>query len=104
MKTYLQWNQSVLAKIYSVLDCLFFEIPEVNFAAIFEVADLFQIKAGHECIGCSPFAGHHDVMTGLIPEVIVELHATQIIFPSADDFEILVQVQKATGRIAFRIT
>jgi len=42
-------------------------------------------------------------VTGLIPEIVVELHAAKIVFPTPDDLKIFVQMQKAAGRVALGV-
>ena len=75
----------------------------MDLAAVFEVADLFQIKARHEGVGRGPFAGHHDVVARLVPEIIIELHAAQVVLPAPDNLEVLIDVQEAAGRFALGV-
>jgi hypothetical protein len=59
------------------------EIPKVHLTAVFEVPNFFQIKAWHKGIGGSPLTGNHDIVTRLIPEIVVKLHAAQTTLPTA---------------------
>ena len=52
---------------------------------------LFEIEAGHEGVGGRPFGRNHDVVAGLIPEVVVEVHAAGIVSPTTHDLKVLVQ-------------
>src|SRR4029078_206147 len=102
MEPDLQRDQTVLAKVETLLWFLFLEIPEMDFAAVFEMADLLKIETRHEVIGRGPFRGDHHIVARLIPEVVAEFDSAHRAFPAADDLEILVEMQIAAGRIALR--
>ena len=103
METDFQRHQSVLAQVHRPLDALPLEIPEVDFAAVLELADLLEVEARHEGVRRRPFGRDHHVVARLVPEVIVEFHAAQVVLPSPDDVEVLVQVQEAAGRVSPRV-
>ena len=100
METDFERHQPVLAQIHGVLDALVLEIPEVDLAAVLELADLLEVEARHEGVRRRPFGRDHHVVARLVPEVVVELHAAQVVLPSPDDVEVLVQVQEAAGRVS----
>ena len=50
-------DQAVLAQIDRLLDALLRKVPEVDFAAVFEVADLLEIEARHEGVRRRPLGG-----------------------------------------------
>ncbi|HKN46107.1 MAG TPA: hypothetical protein VJW23_19515, partial [Propionibacteriaceae bacterium] len=100
METDLQRHQPVLAEVHGLFDALLLEIPEVDLAAVLELADLLEVEARHEGVRRRPFGRNHHVVARLVPEVVVELHGPEIVFPSPDDLEILVQVQEAARRVA----
>lgn len=59
--------------------------------AVLARLDVIQVEPWGNGVRCSPFAADHDVVPGLVPEVVVERHLARIAFPAADDFKILIE-------------
>ena len=72
----------------------------MDLAPVFQVTNLLEVEARHEGVRRRPFARDHDVVARLVPEVIVELHAAQVVLPAPDDLEVFIQMQKAAGSLA----
>ena len=71
---------------------------------IFTIGNIFEIKAGLKSIRCCPFGRNHHIMAWLIPEIIAEIHACCIIFPTPDNIEILIKMQITAGSFTIGIT
>src|SRR5947209_4125005 len=84
---YLERDQSLRAKIDRLRDALFGEIPEVNTVAVLAVCHILEIETVLEGVRRAPFARDHRVLARLVPEIVVELRATQIVLPAAEDVE-----------------
>ena len=54
-------------------------------------------------LGAAHSRRDHHVVARLVPEVVVELHAAEVVLPAPDDLEVLVQVQEAAGCVPARI-
>ena len=103
MESHFQRDQAIFAEIECLLWLLLFKVPEMDLPAVFQMAHLFEVKAGHEGIGRSPFRADHHVVSRLIPEIIAELDIAHGVFPAADDLELLVELQIAAGGIALSV-
>ena len=103
VEPHLQRDQPVLSQIEGLFRFLLLEIPEMDAAAIFQMPDLFQIKPRHEGVGRRPFRRRHDIVAGLVPEIITERDVAHRVFPASDDVEILVQMQIAAGGLSLGI-
>src|SRR4029078_9616813 len=87
-----------------LLRLLLFKIPEMDLPAIFQMANLFQVKTGHEGIGSGPLRTDHYVVSRLVPEIITKLDTAHGVFPTADNLELLAELQIAAGGIALGVT
>jgi hypothetical protein len=67
------------------------------------VANFFQVKARHEGIGCGPLRADHHVVSRLVPEIITKLDTAHRVFPTADNLELLVELQIAAGGIPLSV-
>ena len=43
-------------------------------------------------------------MARLVPQIVVEFHAAEVVLPAPDDFEVLVEMEETAGRVALGIT
>ena len=102
-KPRLEGDKSVRSQIDRLLDLAVLEIPEMDVLAVFPARHILQIESGHESVGRGPFGRNHHVVAGLIPEVVVILHLAEILFPAADNLEILGQMQKTARPVAIGI-
>jgi hypothetical protein len=57
-------HQPVLAQVHRLLDALSLEIPEVDLAAVLELANLLEVEARHEGVRRRPFGRDHHVWRG----------------------------------------
>ena len=64
----------------------------MDFAAILQMANFFEVKPGHESVGGGPLGTDHHVVAGLIPEIIAEFYIAHVIFPTTDNFKVFVEV------------
>ena len=103
VELHFQRQQAILAEIHGFDRNFLLKIPEVYFAAIFQMPNLFQIKPWHERIGGGPFRRDHHIMARLIPKIISKLDIPHGVFPPPNDFKILVQMEVTAWRFAFRI-
>src|SRR5262245_18429673 len=75
----------------------------MNLTAVFQMADLFQIKARHEGIRRSPLRADHYVVSRLVPEIVTKLDTAHGVFPTADNPKLLVELQIAAGGISLSV-
>ena len=56
-------------------------------------------------VGRGPFTTDHDVLSGLVPEIVVELYRrwSIVLVPTTDDIEVLIHQKKATRGFTFGI-
>ncbi len=99
----LERDQPVFAQIHGLDRHALLEIPEMQAATVFQMADLFEVEARHEGVGGRPFRADHHVVAGLVPEIVAERDVAHRVFPAADDLEILVEMQIAARRLALGI-
>ena len=100
----LQRDQPVFPEVLRLDRYAFLEIPEMQAAAVLQVAHLLQVEARHEGVRRGPLGGHHHVVARLVPEVIAEGDVAHGVFPPPDDLEVLVEVEITPRRLALRIT
>ena len=103
VEAHLQGDQAVFAQIEGLLRFLFLKVPQVDAATVFQVANLFQIEARHECVGGGPFRRGHDIVARLVPEVIGEGDVAHGVFPAAHDLKIFVEMQETARRVSLSI-
>ena len=103
METGLQRDHAFRTKVYCFLDLTVFKVPEMDVLAIFSLCNIFQIEPGHKGIRRSPFCRYHHIMTGLIPKIITEVHASGVVFPAPNNVEVLIQMQISSRCIALGI-
>src|SRR5258708_3326884 len=58
----------------------------------------------HVATGRSAFTTHHQIVSWLVTEVIVVVHAVGFVFPTARHVECFIKQQEATGSIALAVT
>ena len=92
--------QAFGAEVEGFVDFLGFKVPEVDVLTVFASGDVVEVEAGHEGVGCRPLGADHHVVPRLVPEVVVEVHATDVVLPTADDVEVLIEVQEAAWGVA----
>src|ERR1051325_1533173 len=100
VETDFEWDQAVAAEIEGLGDLAFLPVPEMELLAVLARLDVVELEAGDNRLRGGPFARPHDVVPGLIPEVVVVLHAGLVLLPRADDLELVVQEQEPAGAFA----
>ena len=90
VKPHLQCDHPRLAQVHRLLDRVLLPIPEMDLLAVLSCLNVFQVEAITNFFRCSPFATDRHRMTGLIPKIVVELHACCISIPATNNFKILV--------------
>ena len=95
-----QRDHAFFAKINALVDPLSFKVPEVDRMAVFSSPYIVQVEARHERVGSSPFARNHDIVARLVPEIVIVVHAGNVVFPAPDNLEILIEMQEPARRFA----
>src|SRR5688572_23216256 len=90
VKTHFQGDQTFFTKIDALNNSARLPIPEVNSASIQPCCDIIKVEARYIGLGRAEFAADHDVLAGLIPEIIVERHSVSRVFPTTGDIELFV--------------
>ena len=90
MKFYLKRDQPILTEIETLNRFPFLKIPKMQLTPIFEISNFFQIKTRHKRIWRCPFRTNHHIMARLVPKIIAKFNISHGIFPTANNFEILV--------------
>ena len=99
----LQRNEPLLSQVNALEDPALFPVPEVQPSSILAGLDVLQLEAGLKRLGGSPLAADHHVMSGLIPEVVIEVHPRAIRGPRARNLEVVAQQQEAAGPVPLLI-
>jgi hypothetical protein len=97
----LQGDQALVAEV-DRLDLLArLQVPEVQVAPVLALGHVGGVEATLEGVGGGPLAGDEGVLARLIPEVVRELHAAEVVLPALGHREVAgVEHRKAAGRVA----
>ena len=103
VEAHLQRDQAVLAQIEGLLGSFFLKSQKWISRPYLRWPTSSRSKPGMKVFGAAHSERDHDVVARLVPEVVIELHAAQVVLPAADDVEVLVEMQEAAGRVALRV-
>src|SRR5207253_1105924 len=100
-EAHLERNEAGAAKIKTLGDFTFLPIPEMDVLAVLAGFNIVELESRLDGIRRSPFAGNHDVVSRLIPKVVVVLHALFGLLPRAHDFKLVIEQKKTAWSFAF---
>src|SRR5215207_1024185 len=103
VKTNLQRDPAVLPQVYRLSYLLFLPIPEVDLPTVLALGHLLGIEAAPVGVRGGPLARDHDVVAGLVPEIVVVADASRALLPATGYVEILVEQEKASGTVALAV-
>src|SRR6266516_1740299 len=104
VEAHLQWDQSFLTQINTLDEFMILPVPEVQVVTVLPTRDIIQIEAFGIGVRRCPFTADHDIVTRLVPEVIVVVDTLGFVFPTPRYVELLVKQQETTGSVALLIT
>src|SRR5829696_6108643 len=103
VKTNLQRDPAVLPQVYRLSYLLFLPIPEVDLPTVLALGHILGIEAAPVGVRGGPLARDHDVVAGLVPEVVVVAHASRALLPATGYVEVLVEQEEASGAVALAV-